>query len=371
MAKYTKEVKSNVLKQFHEGTPIQIIIQNMGIPRSTIYHWIKNPPLSKKEETAKTIRILEDKIKRLEGIIEILKKVNCTVSAPLQERLYELEALQGQYNVHMLCEALDVSRGTFYNHIFRNKRDKSWHLKRREELREKIQQVFDESKQIYGAGKITAVLKERGCITSEKMVRYIMQEMGLISIRQISKSLYEKELRKCNNRLNQQFNPSAPNQVWVGDVTYFRFNNKNYHICAVMDLYARTIIAYRISFKNSTQLVKSTFRQAYETRQPPQNLIFHSDRGTNYRSYSFCSYLKSLHVEQSFSRTHTPYDNSVIESFFSSMKREELYRTKYRSEYELRKAIDDYVTFYNTKRPHSKNQNKTPMAKEKEYYSET
>ena len=144
-------------------------------------------------------------------------------------------------------------------------------------------------------------------------------------------------LPKQYNRLNQQFNPSAPNQVWVSDVTYFRFNNKNYYICAVMDLYARTIIAYRISFKNSTQLVKSTFRQAYETRQPQQNLIFHSDRGTNYRSYSFCSYLKSLHVEQSFSRTHTPYDNSVIESFFSSMKREELYRTKYLFKYELKK----------------------------------
>lgn len=371
MTKYTKEVKSNVLKQYQEGTPIQLIIQNTGIPRSTIYHWIKNPPLSKKEETAKTIRILEDKVKRLEGIIEILKKVNCTVSAPLQERLYALEALQGQYNVHMLCEALNVSRGTFYNHIFRNKRDNVWYLKRREELRVMIQQVFDESKQIYGAGKITAVLKERGYITSEKMVRYLMQEMGLISIRQVSKSLYEKELRRCNNRLNQQFNPSAPNKVWVSDVTYFRFNNKNFYICAVMDLFARTIIAYRISFKNSTQLVKSTFRKAYETRQPPQNLIFHTDRGTNYRSYTFCSYLKSLNVIQSFSRTHTPYDNSVIESFFSSMKREELYRTKYRSEHELRKAIDDYVTFYNIKRPHSKNQNKTPMAKEKEYYSET
>ena len=371
MKRHTRETKSCIITRCTSGETVPAVSKSTGIPRSTIYHWIKNPPLSKKEETTKTIRILENKIKRLEGIIEILKKVNCTASAPLQERLYALESLQGQYGVHMLCEALDVSRGTFYNHIFRNKRDNVWYLKRREALREMIQQVFDESKQIYGAGKITAVLKERGYITSEKMVRYLMQEMGLISIRQVSKSLYEKELRKCNNRLNQQFNPSAPNQVWVSDVTYFRFNNKNYYICAVMDLYARTIIAYRISFKNSTQLVKSTFRQAYETRQPTQNLIFHSDRGTNYRSYSFCSYLKSLHVEQSFSRTHTPYDNSVIESFFSSMKREELYRTKYRSEYELRKAIDDYVTFYNTKRPHSKNQNKTPMAKEKEYYSQT
>ena len=103
MTKHTKEVKSNVLKLYQKGTPIQLIIQNTNIPRSTIYHWIKNPPLSKKEETAKTIRILEDKVKRLEGIIEILKKVNCTVSAPLHERLHELEALQGQYNVHMLC----------------------------------------------------------------------------------------------------------------------------------------------------------------------------------------------------------------------------------------------------------------------------
>ena len=125
MTKYTKEVKYNVLKQYQEGTPIPLIIQNTNIPRSTIYHWIKNPPLSKKEETAKTIRILENKIKRLEGIIEILKKVNCTASAPLQERLYALESLQGQYSVHMLCEALDVSRGTFYNHIFRNVQAKS------------------------------------------------------------------------------------------------------------------------------------------------------------------------------------------------------------------------------------------------------
>lgn len=183
--------------------------------------------------------------------------------------------------------SMDVSRGTLYNYIFRNKRDNARYLKRRKELREMIQQVFDESKQIYGAGKITAALKESGYITSEKMVRYLMQEMELISIRHFSKSLYEKELRRCNNRLNQPFNPSGPNQVWVSDVTYFRFNNKNFYICAVMDLCARMIIAYRISFKNSTQLVKSIFRQAYETRQPPQNLIFHSDRGTNYRSYAF------------------------------------------------------------------------------------
>ena len=81
------------------------------------------------------------------------------------------------------------------------------------------------------------------------------------------------------------------------------------------------------------------------------------------------TYLKGLDVTQSFSRPHVPYDNSVMESFFSNMKREELYRTKYRSEKELRAAVDAYIKFYNGERPHSKNQYKTPDRKEAEYYS--
>lgn len=370
-AKYTKEIKIDVLKQYRKGISVQIIIQKTGIPRSTIYHWIHNPPLSKQEENIKNIHILEYKVKRLEGIVEILKKVNCNVSSPLKERLNAIESLQGQYNIHMLCEALEVARGTFYNHIYRNKRDHAYFFKRKEELRDVIQQVFDENKQIYGAGKIVAVLKERGYNTSEETVRHLMREMGLSSIRQTAKTLYEKELRKCNNLLKQHFNPSAPNQIWVSDVTYFRFNEKNFFICAVMDLYARTIIAYKISLKNSTQLVKSTFRQAYENRNSPKGLMFHTDRGSNYRSYTFCAYLKALNIKRSFSRAHVPYDNSVMESFFASLKREELYRTKYRSENEVRNAIDEYIIFYNTKRPHSNNNYKTPMAKEQQYYSKT
>lgn len=80
-------------------------------------------------------------------------------------------------------------------------------------------------------------------------------------------------------------------------------------------------------------------------------------------------YLKSLNVKQSFSRAHIPYDNSVMESFFSSLKREELYRTKYRSEYEFRTAVDNYMLFYNERRPHAKNGYKTPMRMELNYYS--
>lgn len=100
---------------------------------------------------------------------------------------------------------------------------------------------------------------------------------------------------------------------------------------------------------------------AYEERKPILPLIFHTDRGGNYRSKTFCSYLRSLNVTQSFSRSHIPYNNSVMESFFSNLKREELYRTKYRSESEFRTAVDRYMIFYNEQRPHIKNGYKTPL----------
>ena len=114
------------------------------------------------------------------------------------------------------------------------------------------------------------------------------------------------------------------------------------------------MISYKVGKKNSTQLVKSTFQQAYSSRQPPADLIFHTDRGFNYTSKTIDDCLKALNVTHSFSRPYVPYDNSVMESFFSSMKREELYRTKYKSEKEFRDAVDKYIIFYNTKRPHKK-----------------
>ena len=123
--------------------------------------------------------MLEAKIKRLEGIIEIIKKANVLPSAPLQQKLYVAEKLSNEYSVHMICDALDIARGTYYNHILRNKRDNTWYAKRREALRMQIQEVFDESSQIFGARKITAVLRNKGVKVSETMVRELMNDMDL------------------------------------------------------------------------------------------------------------------------------------------------------------------------------------------------
>lgn len=288
---------------------------------------------------------------------------------PLKVKLDALEELYGKYSVHMLCDALKVSRGTFYNNILRNKRDNSWYSKQREIHRVRIQQIYDDNHQIFGAAKIAAIMKEDGYRISAETVRELMCDMGLTSIRQDAKAIYYKECRRYKNHLNQQFTTAKPNEVWVSDAAYFRINGKSYYICAILDLYARMAVGYRIGNKNSTQLVKSTFRMAFEERKPKLPLIFHTDCGANYRAQAFCTYLKALGITQSFSRAHIPYDNSVMESFFSNLKREELYRTKYQSERDFRAAVEQYIAFYNTKRPHVKNGYKTPAGKEQDYYS--
>ena len=370
MRTFTETERKKIFELWQTKQPINRIIELTGASRSTVYRIVKGYECNGESDaiSRKYVAKLETKVRRLEQKLEVIKKAGCSPNAPLREKLVALETLYGKYSVHLLCETMDVSRGTFYNHILRNKRDNTWYAKQREILRVEIKRVYDDSNQVFGAGKITAVLKERGYNTCEETVRRLMKDMGLVSIRQRAKALYEQEKRRVpNNVLNQQFTVKRPNSVWVSDVTCYKFGNKIFYICAILDLYARKVVGCRVGLGNSTQLVKRTFKEAYENRKP-EKLLLHTDRGSNYASYTFNSYLKSIGVTHSFSRAYVPYDNSVMESFFSNMKREELYRRKYRSEREIHKAITDYVNFYNDKRPHISNGYKTPTVKEELYF---
>lgn len=372
MKKHSNELKATILKEHKSKTSVLVLSQKYGVSRNTIYRWIRESKLEKTDCTAKDkeIKRLTRRITRLEEIIQIIDEADCLPSAPLQERLYALEKIYGSHSVHILCEALKVDRGTFYNHILRNKKSNTWYAKQREILRIAIQKIYDESRQTFGAGKITAVLKEQGYKAGEDTVRRLMIDMGLMSIRQRAKAMYEKERREfCKNRVNQNFTTTSPNQIWVSDVTCFRFREKNYFICVILDLFSRMVVGYKTSHKNSTQLIKAAFKMAYEQRKPSEGLIFHTDRGSNYKSYTFATYLKTFGVVQSFSRAHIPYDNSVVESFFANLKREELYRRKYKSENDLKNSIDEYIVFYNNSRPHATNKYKTPAFKEADFYA--
>ena len=359
------EEKQALVSRYHAGESVAEICADTGVARSTFYTWIR-PYTTTITDSGHVVSQQEfikmkQRIRKLEQKVEILQKVSCTASAPLQEKLQELSKLYGQYSVHALCEALCVSRGTFYNHIFRRKEVTAYD-KRKSEMRKHIKAVFDENRQRFGANKIAAVLSTQGISTSSKYVRELMQEMGLQSITRYSKRDYQKgkRLAKKQNVLQRQFKADEPNRVWVSDVTCFKINDKYLYICVILDLFSRKVVAYRVSPKNSTYLITSTFRQAYQNRNAPQSLMFHSDQGAQYTSKTFCKLLRMNKVVQSFSAPGQPHDNAVMESFFSFMKREEIYRTHYKSEQQFAKSVDNYIEFYNTQRPHSTLNYKTP-----------
>ena len=363
--RFSDEQKQELVTLYYNGESVADICLQNGVPRSTFYTWLKPyqtqvTPSGHIVSTNEFIK-MKQRLEKLEQKIEVLQKVDCTVSSPLQDKLQELSKLYGLYSVHTLCDALCVARGTFYNHIFRRK-EVTIYDKRREEMRKHIQFVFDESRQRFGANKIAAVLSERGIKTTPKYVAELMREMGIESIVINSKKEYKKHLRfaQKQNHLQRQFQVSEPNRFWVSDVTCFKINDKYHYVCMILDLFSRKIVAYGMSPKNSTYLITSTFKRAFKERENPQQLTFHSDRGAQYTSNALRKLLRMNKVVQSFSKSGSPYDNAVAEAFFASMKKEELYRTIYKSERQFCESVDNYIHFYNAERPHSTLNYKTP-----------
>ena len=172
-----------------------------------------------------------------------------------------------------------------------------------------------------------------------------------------------------DNHLQQNFNQNAPNTVWVSDITYIKAAGKFYYLCVIIDLFSRKVIAYSISGKQDSDLVKSVFLVAYKNRNSPKGLMFHSDRGSQYNSFSFRKLLDDMNVVQSFSKKGHPYDNAVAESFFKYLKLEETNRKIYSSIQELKLSVFEYIEgYYNSKRPHSSLGMLTPNQKEANFY---
>ncbi|WP_250229729.1 transposase [Anaeropeptidivorans aminofermentans] len=214
--KFSDEQKQKLVALYYNGESVSDICLQNGVPRSTFYTWLKpyhtQVTPSGHNVSANEFIKMKQRIDTLEQKVEVLQKVDCTVSSPLQDKLQEFSKLYGQYSVHTLCDALCVARGTFYNHIFRRK-EVTVYDKRREEMREHIQTVFDESRQRFGANKIAVVLSERGIKTTPKYVAELIREMGIKSIVINSKKEYKKHLRfaKKQNHLQRQFQVSKPN----------------------------------------------------------------------------------------------------------------------------------------------------------------
>ena len=156
----------------------------------------------------------------------------------------------------------------------------------------------------------------------------------------------------------------APNMIWVSDITYVHVEDILCAIGVIIDLYARKVIAFDVAETADSAFIQRMFDSAFEMRGKPAGLIFHSDQGSQYTAFEFRKHLRELGVKSSFSNPGTPLDNAVAESFFASMKREELSHKYYYDLEALRQDVADYIDFFNNMRPHQKLGMLTPSAAE-------
>lgn len=371
---YPTELKVKTIRRYEKGESIKALSQELHISQSTLCQWrkeycsIKTPT---RTYTPTEFDAISRRLQKLEHHMEIIRQTGYLSNIPLQKKLASLEELYNRagnpFSVHELCDALDVARGTFYNHIFR-KADRNKYQEEHTQLTLMVKQVFDDSEQRFGAEKIRIVLANGGIHVSKKRISTIMQELGLHSVRTDAKKLFKRKQQYAKqNLLKREFSANHPNQVWVSDITYFKVKSYWVYFCIILDLYSRKIIGWRVSKHMSTHLVTATFKATYQERGRPQNLTFHSDRGSQYVSKTLTGLFQQCGIKQSFSATARPLDNAVAETFFSSFKQEEAYRKDYTSEQHFRRSVEEYIRFYNEVRPHQTLNYKTPQAFEDAY----
>ena len=201
--------------------------------------------------------------------------------------------------------------------------------KHRKAVKAKIQDIYDDSKQNYGAPKITVELRKTGEAISERTVGTYMRQMGIkaqwvkpYTVTPIA-SDFNSELQ---NILDEQFNPSRPDAVWVSDITYIWTYNGFVYLTSIMDLYSRKIIAWVLSQSLEAIHVVECVNKAKQMRNVTSPLVFHSDRGIQFVSQAFQKVTEGM--INSYSKKAYPWDNACIESFHSLLKREWLNRFK-------------------------------------------
>ncbi|MDN6617999.1 MAG: IS3 family transposase, partial [Enterococcus sp.] len=368
---YNQETRELVLRLNEQGQSVTSLAREYGIAEQTIYKWKK--AYTPDKETGKSqaeLQQMEKEMHRLKQENDILKKGY----HPIHERiaddsfLYDLIDEENQeYPVRTLTDVLEVSKSTYYASKYRRPSQRS---QENEQLKQEILQIYEKSKHRYGAPKITYKLTQDGWKVGLKRVQKLMRELGIHSIirKKYRPATNHEKVTSRENLLKQDFSTTSINQKWAADITYIHTKKEGWtYLASVMDLYSRKIIGYSYGKQMTTSIVVDAFHQAVQNQQlkDGKHLILQTDLGTQYTSDEFENLLLQNHVSHSYSRKGTPYDNSGIESFHATLKKEEVYLRHYKNFEEARLVLFQYINgWYNRERIHGNINYLTPQQAE-------
>jgi putative transposase len=265
--------------------------------------------------------------------------------------------MKDQYSILALCRELEVSPSGYYDWSQRQTSPGPRALEN-QLLVTRISELHHQSRDTYGSPRLVMELRKSGARHGRNRIARLMKQEGLCG-RQ--KARYRVVTTNSNhdqpiapNRLAQAPKPTAPNQIWVADITYIETGESWLYVAAIMDLYSRKIVGWAMGEHIDTALVLKALFMALLHRQPPTSLLFHSDRGVQYASAEYRSALTQAGLVASMSRKGNCYDNAVMESFWSTLKLELVYRRDFQTRAHARSEIFDFIeVFYNRQRSHS------------------
>jgi putative transposase len=266
-----------------------------------------------------------------------------------------ISAERASFPVSVMCELLGVSRSGYHAWERRAPSDRAlsdaW-------LIEKIKAVHAEARGVYGSRRVAAELRlGEGIHVSRKRVRRLMRSAGisgLVKVKRGRTTIRVPGVRIADDLVERQFRPSAPNVLWVADLTYLRTWEGWLYLAAVQDAYSRMIVGWAMAEHMRAELVLEALEMGLHRRRPDPGLIHHSDAGSQYVSLAFGQQARDAGIALSMGSRGDCFDNAVAESFFATIKKELVHRQPWPSRCDLSSAVFEYIeAFYNRKRRHS------------------
>ncbi|WYJ39267.1 IS3 family transposase [Bradyrhizobium sp. 2S1] len=353
------------------GRSIGSVAKELGLRDSVLRRWVelrgtgREPTAAARRPTtqatlpsadhAAEIARLQRENERLRMERDILKKSIANLCWGAEMRFRFIEDRRADYPVTILCDVLGVSPAGYYAWCSRPESQRSVANR---ELVDDIKRVHRETNGRYGSPRIHVELKAQGRGASRGRIERLMRHHGIRAImarpRRVRTTDSRHDLPIAANLLERNFTATAPNRIWLADITYIETDQGWLYLATVMDLYSRRIVGWAMADHLRAELPLAALRMAVSAQRPGAGLIHHSDRGVQYASAEYRKVVQSAGLRASMSRKADCYDNAPMESFFHTLKIELVYHTHYATRAEATRDIFAYIEgFYNRTRRHS------------------
>ncbi|QVK33032.1 IS3 family transposase [Pseudomonas syringae] len=372
--RYPEEFKIQAVNQVTEKKlPVADVAARLGVSPHSLYAWIKRyskPQVERQQDADQhaELRRLRAELKRVTEERDNLKKGRSVLCQGVRLKYAFIKQRAGDYSIRRLCLTLKVHPSGYYAWL---SEPQSARAKADQRLLGLIKHSWLESGGVYGYRKIHDDLREVGEDCGRHRVARLMRLEGLRSqtgYRRRPGKYGGKPAVASPNLLKREFDVVEPNKVWVTDITYIRTYEGWLYLAVVLDLFSRQVVGWSMKSQMTSDLAIDALLMAVWRRKPKQEVMVHSDQGSQYSSSDWRSFLKANNLVASMSRRGNCHDNAVAESFFQLLKRERIKRKIYTSRQDARSDVFDYIEmFYNPKRRHGFNNQLSPVEFEKRY----